>query len=249
MASTSLLSKTIAATRSRVLRAVGPAKRTGLVAVKCGMMPVWDDEGIRRACTVLEVQDCQVITQKTIEKDGYSALQLGAGWVHPKQVKKPQAFHYLTRNIPIKRKLQEFRVSEENLLDVGTELRADHFEEGAFVDVCGTSIGKGFQGVMKRHNFGGQPATHGASKSHRSIGSIGGCQDPGKVWKGQKMPGRMGNERVTTQSLHVEKIDPENNLIYVRGSVPGHKGNFVRITDATRVEAKRAAKARKKKSF
>jgi len=202
--------------------------------MKCGMMPVWDDTGALRACTVLEIQDCQVVQQKTFERDGYSAMQLGAGWIHPKRVSKPQTFHMLRNGVPLKRKLWEFRVSEDNLLPVGAEIRADHFETGDHVDVCGTSIGKGFQGVMKRWGFKGQPASHGASLSHRSTGSIGGCQDPGRVWKGKKMPGRMGNKRVTTLSLMIQKVDAERNLIYVRGAVPGHKGNFVRLTDATR---------------
>ncbi len=230
MASSSLVAKTVAAARQQALTL--PTRRSGLVAMKCGMMSVWDSEGARVPCTVLEVQDCQVVSAKTFEKDGYAAVQLGSGWIHPKRVKKPQAFHFLRNNVPIKRDLQEFRVSEEYLLPVGTEIRADHFAEGQFVDVCGMSIGKGFQGVMKRWGFGGQPASHGASKSHRSTGSIGGCQDPGKVWKGKKMPGRMGNKRVTVQNLVVHSVDPDRNLIYVKGAVPGHKGNFVRITDA-----------------
>lgn len=203
--------------------------------MKCGMMPIWDEStGERLPCTVLEVQDCQVVSQKTFEKDGYAAVQLGAGWIHPKNVAKPQVFHFLNNKVPVKRHLAEFRVSEENLLDVGTELRADHFQEGSFVDVCGTSIGKGFQGVMKRWGFGGQPASHGASKSHRSTGSIGGCQDPGKVWKNKKMPGRMGGKRKTVQSLKIQGIDADRNLIYIRGSVPGHKGGLIRVTDALR---------------
>jgi len=198
------------------------------------MMPIWDEDGKLRACTVLEIQDCQVVCHKTFEKDGYSGMQLGAGWIHPKRVPKPQTFHMLKNGVPLKRKLWEFRVSEENLMPVGTEIRADHFEPGLHIDVCGTSIGKGFQGVMKRWGFKGQPATHGASLSHRSTGSIGGCQDPGKVWKGKKMPGRMGGKRVTVQSLMVQAIDSERNLLFVRGAVPGHKGNFVRLTDAHR---------------
>lgn len=230
-----LIQKTIAAARQAAL--LLPKRRTGVIAMKCGMMPIWDKDGTRRACTVLEVQDCQVVQQKTFENDGYTALQLGAGWVHPKNVAKPQTFHFLKNGIPLKRKLWEFRVSEENLLPVGSEIKAAHFETGAMVDVCGTSIGKGFQGVMKRHGFGGQPASHGHSKSHRSGGSIGGCQDPGKVWKGTKMPGRMGNKRVTVQSLKVEAVDAERNLVYIRGAVPGHKGNYVRIRDAIRLPA------------
>ena len=162
----SLVAKTVAAARQQALTL--PTRRSGLVAMKCGMMSVWDSEGARVPCTVLEVQDCQVVSAKTFEKDGYAAVQLGSGWIHPKRVKKPQAFHFLRNNVPIKRDLQEFRVSEEHLLPVGTEIRADHFAEGQFVDVCGMSIGKGFQGVMKRWGFGGQPASHGASKSHRS---------------------------------------------------------------------------------
>ena len=193
-----------------------------------GMMSVWDSEGARVPCTVLEVQDCQVVSAKTFEKDGYAAVQLGSGWIHPKRVKKPQAFHFLRNNVPIKRDLQNF-VSPRTF--ASREPRSELIiSRGQFVDVCGMSIGKGFQGVMKRWGFGGQPASHGASKSHRSTGSIGGCQDPGKVWKGKKMPGRMGNKRVTVQNLVVHSVDPDRNLIYVKGAVPGHKGNFVRIT-------------------
>jgi large subunit ribosomal protein L3 len=196
------------------------------------MMPVWDKWGATRACTVLEVQDCQVIMQKTEAEHGYTALQVGAGWPKAKNVSKAMTMHFRRQGVPLKRHVKEFRVTEEGLLEPGTYLTARHFVPGQHVDVAGTSIGKGTQGVMKRHNFAGQPASHGASLSHRSGGSIGQCQDPGKVFKGKKMAGRMGNERVTVQNLQVMQIDAARNLIYVAGHVPGSKGGLVEIRDA-----------------
>lgn len=208
-------------------------KRTGLLAVKVGMMPVWDDFGYRHNCTVLQVEECQVTQVKTAElHGGLSSLQLGVGVRKSRNVTKPVLGHLAKAGVAPKRQLQEFRVSEDALLPVGTTLSALHFAPGQFVDVCGTSKGKGFQGVMKRHNFAGQPASHGNSKTQRHMGSTGQCQDPGKVFKGKKMPGRLGGERVTRDNLWIAKIDVERNLIYVKGSVPGNAGGIVRVTDA-----------------
>ncbi|ETM53488.1 50S ribosomal protein L3 [Phytophthora nicotianae] len=207
-------------------------KRTGLLAVKIGMMPVWDHFGYRHNCTVLQVEECQVTQVKTADRHGFNALQLGVGLRKPKNVSKPVLGHLAKAGVPAKRQLQEFRVSEDALLPLGTTLSALHFNAGQYVDVCGTSKGKGFQGVMKLHNFAGQPASHGNSKTHRHMGSTGQCQDPGKVFKGKKMPGRMGGNRVTRDNLWIAKIDVDRNLIYVKGSVPGNNGGIVRVTDA-----------------
>lgn len=205
-------------------------KRTGALAMKVGMMPLWDEWGIRHAVTVLQMDACEVVQTKTKDTEGYSALQLGVG--EAKWVNKTARGHYASANVVPKRKLWEFRVSDDALLPVGTQLHAQHFVPGQLLDVCGISIGKGFQGVMKRHNFAGQRATHGVSKTHRHAGSTGQCQNPGRVWKGKKMAGRMGSDRITTRNLWLYKIDTARNLLYVKGSVPGRKGNFVRISDA-----------------
>lgn len=207
-------------------------KRTGLLAVKVGMMPVWDHFGYRHACTVLQVEECQVTQVKTADRHGFNALQLGVGLRKPRNVTKPVLGHLAKAGAGPKRQLQEFQVAEDALLPLGLTLSAQHFVPGQFVDVCGTSKGKGFAGVMKRHNFAGQPASHGNSKTERHMGSTGQCQDPGKVFKGKKMPGRLGGERVTRDNLWVVKIDTKRNLLYVKGSVPGANGGIVRVTDA-----------------
>ncbi|CEG41079.1 50s ribosomal protein l3 [Plasmopara halstedii] len=182
-------------------------KRTGLLAVKIGMMPVWDHFGYRHNCTVLQVEECQVTQVKTADIHGFNALQLGVGLRKPKNLSKPVLGHLANAGVPAKRQLQEFRVSGDALLPLGTTLSALHFSAGQYVDVCGISKGKGFQGVMKLHNFAGQPASHGNSKTQRHMGSTGQCQDPGKVFKGKKMPGRMGGKRVTRDNLWIAKID------------------------------------------
>lgn len=231
--STGAVSAAAAAEPSLAPREWSPEKkRTGLLAVKVGMMPVWDDFGFRHNCTVLQVEECQVTQVKTADRHGFSSLQLGVGVRKSRNVTKPVLGHLAKAGAPPKRQLQEFRVSDDALLPLGTTLSALHFAPGQFVDVCGTSKGKGFQGVMKRHNFAGQPASHGNSKTQRHMGSTGQCQDPGKVFKGKKMPGRLGGERVTRDNLWVAKIDVERNLIYVKGSVPGNAGGIVRVTDA-----------------
>lgn len=211
--------------------------RTGLIAKKEGMTRIFDEDGRHIPVTVLKVENCQVIATRNEEKDGYTAVQLGAGNAKVKRVSKAQRGHFAKAKVEPKKKVVEFRVSNENLLDIGAEIGAHHFVAGQFVDVTGTSIGKGFAGAMKRHNFGGMRASHGVSISHRAHGSTGQCQDPGKVFKGKKMAGQMGNERVTTQNLKVVAIDEEDNLILVKGAVPGHKSGWVLISDAVKKPA------------
>lgn len=208
--------------------------RSGLIAQKMGMTRVFTDSGEHVSVTVLKVDDCQVVDVRTTEKNGYSAVQLGAGAAKAKNVSKPMRGHYARSKVEPKRKLAEFRVSDDAMLNVGDELTADHFVAGQMVDVAGISIGKGFAGGMKRHNFKGLEATHGVSISHRSHGSTGNSQDPGKVFKGKKMAGHMGAERVTVQNLSVVRTDAEQGLILVSGSVPGHKGAWVEISDAVK---------------
>ncbi len=206
--------------------------RTGVIAQKMGMTRIFDDFGQHIPVTVLQLDQLQVVAQKTKDKDGYSAVQLGLGKAKVKRVSKAMRGHFAKSKVEPKKKLVEFRVSDDALVPVGAEIRASHFVPGQYVDACGTSIGKGFAGAMKRHNFAGLEATHGVSISHRSHGSTGQCQDPGKVFKGKKMAGHMGAERVTTQNLEVIKIDEERNLVMVKGAVPGSKNGYVRLTDA-----------------
>ncbi len=208
--------------------------RTGLIAHKLGMSRVFDDAGSHVPVTVLKIDDCQVVAQRTRERDGYDAVQLGVGTAKTKNVGRPMRGHYAKAKVEPKRKLAEFRVSEDAMLDVGSRLVADHFVPGQFVDVVGTSIGKGFAGVIKRHKFSGLRATHGVSLSHRSHGATGQCQDPGRVFKGKKMAGHMGAERVTKQNLRVVSTDVERGLILVKGAVPGPKGGWVLVSDAVK---------------
>jgi len=208
--------------------------RSGLIAQKLGMTRIFREDGTNVPVTVLSLQNCQVVGQRTQEKDGYVALQLGAGQAKAKNTAKAQRGQFALAKVEIKRQVTEFRVDADNLIEVGAQLQADHFVEGQFVDVTGTSIGKGFAGGMKRWNFGGLRASHGVSVSHRSIGSTGGRQDPGKTFKNKKMPGHLGAERVTTQNLKVVKTDVERGLIMVQGSVPGAKGGWIMIRDAVK---------------
>lgn len=208
--------------------------RTGLIARKEGMSRIFDEDGRHVPVTVLKVDNCQVVAVRSKEKDGYVAVQLGAGNAKVNRTSKANRGHYAKAKIEPKKKVAEFRVSDSNVLDVGAELGANHFIVGQYVDVTGTSIGKGFQGVMKRHNFGGLRASHGVSVSHRSHGSTGQRQDPGKVFKGKKMAGHMGDERVTTQNLKIVGICTEENLILVKGAVPGAASGWVLIRDAVK---------------
>ncbi|TLP48773.1 MULTISPECIES: 50S ribosomal protein L3 [Cohaesibacter] len=208
--------------------------RSGVIAQKLGMTRIYTESGEHVPVTVLKVENCQVVAQRTVEKNGYTALQLGAGKAKVKNVSQPLRGHFAVAKVEPKRKVAEFRVSEDNLIDVGAELTADHYVAGQHVDVIGTSIGKGFAGSMKRHNFGGGRATHGNSISHRAHGSTGQCQDPGKVFKGKKMAGHMGATRVTTQNLKVVKTDADRGLVLVQGAVPGSKGGWILIKDAVK---------------
>ncbi|WP_323037954.1 50S ribosomal protein L3 [Pararhodobacter sp.] len=211
--------------------------RSGVIAKKLGMTRLFMEDGRQVPVTVLQLDGLQVVAQRTADTDGYTAVQLGAGTAKAKRVSAPMRGHYAKANVAPKRKLAEFRVSPDNLIDVGAEISADHYLPGQFVDIAGTSIGKGFQGVMKRHNFGGLRASHGVSVSHRSHGSTGQCQDPGKVFKGKKMAGHMGAVRVTTQNLQIVRCDADRGLIMVKGAVPGSKGGWVTIKDAVKKPA------------
>lgn len=211
--------------------------RSGVIAKKLGMTRVFLEDGRQVPVTVLQMENLQVIAQRTGERDGYTAVQLGAGIAKAKRQSAAVRGHFAKAKVEPKRKIAEFRVSVENLIDVGEEITANHFLEGQKVDVAGTSIGKGFAGAMKRHNFGGLRASHGVSISHRSHGSTGQCQEPGRVFKGKKMAGHMGAARVTTQNLEVVKTDAERGLILIKGAVPGSKGGWVTIKDAVKKKA------------
>ena len=211
--------------------------RTGLIAQKLGMSRVFTDEGNHVAVTVLRVDNCQVVAQRTQDKDGYTALQLGVGTAKVKNVTQPQRGHFAKAKVEPKAKLAEFRVSEDALVPVGAEITAAHFLPGQYVDVTGTSIGKGFAGGMKRHNFGGLRATHGVSVSHRSLGSTGQRQSPGKTFKNKKMAGHLGAERVTTQNLQIIAADAERGVLLIKGAVPGSDGGYVLVKDAVKRKA------------
>ncbi len=208
--------------------------RSGVIARKVGMTRIFQEDGKQVPVTVLQLDKLQVVANRTPEKDGYAAVQLGAGAAKAKRVSKAVRGHFAVAKVEPKRKIAEFRVDPENLIGVGEEITANHYFEGQFVDVSGTSIGKGFAGAMKRHNFGGLRASHGVSISHRSHGSTGQCQDPGRVFKGKKMAGHMGAARVTTQNLQVVRTDADRGLIMVKGAVPGSKGGWVTIKDAVK---------------
>ena len=215
--------------------------RSGVIAQKVGMTRVYNDAGEHVPVTVLRLQNCQVIAQRTEEKNGYTAVQLGVGIAKAKNTTKPMRGHFAAAKVEPKAKLAEFRVTADNMLDVGAEITAEHFIAGQRVDVTGTSVGKGFAGAMKRHNFGGLVASHGVSISHRSHGSTGQCQDPGKVFKGKKMAGHMGGTRVTTQNLEVVSTDSDRGLILVKGAVPGSKGSWIIVKDAIKAPVPDAA--------
>jgi large subunit ribosomal protein L3 len=208
--------------------------RSGVVAQKMGMTRVFTEAGEHVPVTVLRLAQCQVVAHRSKDKNGYVALQLGAGERRTNNMIKSDRGYFAKAKVEPKRKLAEFRVSEDALIPVGAEITADHFILGQFVDVCGISIGKGFAGGMKRWNFGGLRASHGVSISHRSIGSTGGRQDPGKTFKNKKMPGHMGVERVTTLNLKVVQTDVARGLILVEGAVPGAKGSWITVRDSVK---------------
>ncbi|MCX5514506.1 50S ribosomal protein L3 [Kaistia algarum] len=208
--------------------------RSGLIVQKVGMTRIYTDAGEQVPVTVLKLDNCQVVAHRTEDKNGYTAVQLGSGLAKVKNTPKAERGHFAKAEVEPKRKVVEFRVSPDNLIEIGAELTAEHFVVGQFVDVSGTSIGKGFAGVMKRHNFRGGRASHGNSVSHRVHGSTGQRQDPGKVFKNKKMAGHMGDERVTTQNLKVVRTDLERGLIMVEGAVPGAKGGWIEVRDAVK---------------
>ncbi len=211
--------------------------RSGIIAKKLGMTRLFMEDGRQIPVTVLQMENLQVVAQRLPETDGYTAVQLGAGNAKAKNTTQPMRGHFARASVAPKRKLVEFRVAPENMIDVGAEITADHFVSGQYVDVAGTSIGKGFAGAMKRHHFKGLRASHGVSLSHRSLGSTGQCQDPGKVFKGKKMPGHMGAVRVTVQNLEVIRTDADRGLIMIKGAVPGSKGGWVTVRDAVKRRA------------
>ncbi len=206
--------------------------RTGLLARKMGMTRLFGVDGSHVPVTVLQVEANEVVAVRKAEGDGYTALQIGAGKAKAKNVGKPMRGHFAKAKVEPKRHLREFRVADDAVVDVGTKLSAAHFLAGQRVDVTATSVGKGFAGAMKRHNFAGLRASHGVSISHRAHGSTGQCQDPGKVFKGKKMAGQMGARQVTTLNLEVAGVDPERGLLLIRGAVPGPKGGVVKVRDA-----------------
>jgi large subunit ribosomal protein L3 len=208
--------------------------RSGVIAQKVGMTRVFTDAGEHVPVTVLKLDGCQVVAHRTQEKNGYTAVQLGIGRAKVKNVSKAERGRFAVAKVEPTLKLAEFRVDAEGLIPVGAEITADHFIPGQFVDVTGTTIGKGFAGPMKRWNFGGLRASHGVSISHRSHGSTGGRQDPGKTFKNKKMAGHMGVERVTTQNLRVVQTDASRGLILVEGAVPGHRGGWIYVRDAVK---------------
>jgi large subunit ribosomal protein L3 len=211
--------------------------RTGVIAKKLGMTRFFDEAGVHVPVTVLSLDGCQVVAHRTQEKDGYVALQLGAGAKKAKNTPNGMRGHFAKALVEPKRKLAEFHVSEDNLIEVGAEITADHFLAGQPVDVSGLTVGKGFQGGIKRWNFGGLRATHGVSVSHRSLGSTGNRQDPGRTFKGKKMAGHLGQEMVTTLNLTVFRVDVERGLILIKGAVPGTEGTYVKIRDAIKKAA------------
>jgi large subunit ribosomal protein L3 len=208
--------------------------RSGVIAKKLGMTRIFTDAGQHIPVTVLQLNECQVVAHRTEDKNGYIALQLGSGIAKVKNVSRAERGHFATAKVEPKQKVVEFRVTADALIPVGAEITADHFIAGQFVDVTGTTKGKGFAGAMKRWNFGGLRATHGVSVSHRSHGSTGGRQDPGKTFKNKKMAGHLGVERVTTQNLRVVQTDVARGLVLVEGAVPGNAGSWITMRDAVK---------------
>ena len=209
--------------------------RTGVIAKKMGMTRLFQDDGRHVPVTVLQLENLQVVAVREADRDGYTAVQLGAGTAKAKNVAKPQRGHFGKAEVEPKAKLAEFRVSDDAVLDVGAEISADHYVAGQIVDIQGKTQGKGFQGGMKRWGFGGLRATHGVSVSHRSLGSTGQRQDPGKVFKNKKMAGHMGDKYRTQQNLEIVGTDVERGLIFVKGSVPGSKGGWLFVKDSVKV--------------
>ena len=210
--------------------------RTGVIAKKLGMTRLFDEDGTGVPVTVLALDGCQVVAHRTKDKDGYVALQLGSGAKKVTRTSKSLRGHFGKAMVEPKRALAEFHVSEDNLIEVGAEITADHYVPGQKVDVCGVTVGKGFAGAIKRWHFGGMRATHGVSVSHRAHGSTGQRQDPGKVFKGKHMAGHLGQDRVTTMNVAIWRVDTERGLILVKGAVPGAEGSYVRVRDAVKAK-------------
>ena len=208
--------------------------RSGLLGKKLGMTQVYDEAGNHIPVTVVSLEGCQVVAHKTQDRDGYTALQLGAGEAKVKRVSKAERERFAKASVTPKKKLVEFRIEGENFIEIGAAMSAEHFVPGQKVDASGVTVGKGFAGAMKRHNFGGLRATHGVSISHRSHGSTGQCQDPGKVFKGKKMAGHMGAVRRTVQNLEIARVDAEQGLVLIKGATPGSKGAWIEIRDAVK---------------
>ena len=215
--------------------------RTGVIAKKVGMTRLFQEDGRHVPVTVLSLEDCQVVSVRTADRDGYVAVQLGAGEAKQKNVAKPQREHFAKAEVSLKAEVVEFRVADDALLEVGSTIAASHFVPGQLVDVSGHTQGKGFAGGMKRWGFGGMRATHGVSISHRALGSTGQRQDPGKVFKGKKMAGHLGDERVTTQNLQIVRVDTDRGLLFVRGSIPGAEGGWVEVRDAVKADLPKEA--------
>ena len=209
--------------------------RTGVIAKKMGMTRLFQDDGRHVPVTVLALENVQVVARREVDRDGYVAVQLGAGTAKPKNLSKPERGHFAKAEVEPKAQLVEFRVAEDALLDVGAEISADHYVAGQMVDITGHTQGKGFAGAMKRWGFGGLRATHGVSVSHRSHGSTGNRQDPGRVFKNKKMAGHMGDRQRTQQNLEIVRTDAERGLLFVKGSVPGHKGSWLLVKDSVKV--------------
>ncbi|MBC8241753.1 MAG: 50S ribosomal protein L3 [Alphaproteobacteria bacterium] len=212
-------------------------RRSGLIAQKLGMSRVFREDGSHVPVTVLHIDNCQVVDQRTLERDGYSAVQLGAGKAKVKRLGQAMRGHFAKAEVEPKQRVAEFRVSEDALIEIGAQLSPAHFATGQYVDVAGTSIGKGFAGAMKRWGFSGMRASHGVSISHRAHGSTGQCQDPGKVFKGKKMAGHLGAGRVTMQNLEVVGADVDAGLLLIKGSIPGSKSGWVMVQDAVKKAA------------
>jgi len=215
--------------------------RTGVIARKMGMTRLFQDDGRHVPVTVLALENVQVVARREQDRDGYVAVQLGAGSAKPKNLSKPERGHFGKAQVEPKAFVAEFRVTEEGLLDVGAEISADHYVAGQYVDIQGTTQGKGFAGGMKRWGFGGLRATHGVSVSHRSLGSTGNRQDPGRVFKNKKMAGHMGDKLRTQQNLEIVQTDAERGLLFVKGSVPGSKGGWLLVKDAVKIAAPKDA--------
>ena len=209
--------------------------RTGVIAKKVGMTRLFQEDGRHVPVTVLSLEECQVVSVRTAERDGYVALQLGAGSAKQKNVAKPQREHFAKAQVPLKARVCEFRVADDAVLEVGATIAASHFVPGQMVDVSGHTQGKGFAGGMKRWGFGGMRATHGVSISHRALGSTGQRQDPGKVFKNKKMAGHMGAKNRTQQNLEIVRTDAARGLLFVKGSVPGHKGGWLEVHDSIKI--------------